>query len=1196
MEGGQTAYGRLSAINTVGQSLGPALGMTSGQFLGMGNTLQKAQTLADPAVWSLMGAVTNSMKSGGLGGSFTQMGTSTVDMIDRFASKVTSALTGSEGKQIAGMVSQGTNYLQQFGAIAGNVGLTLLHTAPALPGVGGDLLTTVQGITRGLANVTGAIPTPLLGTALAAEAGARYGPGLVGSIGNYAARVPGGFLGTAAKTATAADVTAGIAAAKGDAIAGTGAAGFLGSIGAPELAAAAAGAYVIGKTLTAQSPAQQKVGGLQSIANQANFSQAFGDLLGNISTFGSQSGGSQTLSAYVATGNSFQEMTGLGKGFNFFGGLKNFAQGNPLSDMLGIPNVRTPAGTYSAAEQNAASQFNNLLSAGPAIQGMLGGGSIANAYSIADMAGLQGSQLQQLISGSAAQKLNIKNQLLNEQAGYKVMASSPGVYGMNVNAVQAMSGLQGTQLSTVNSAWDQILSNATGGTAAATGFSGGIQALADLSLPAAQKAPSAKTVKSIAQALTGFTSPASQSAWAAYSSPSTTSPGVLQQVGSMTDWLRTAMTVSGGGINQGQFNQASAYEMKQLLPYAKQSPAALAQLGVLSQQMGGPGADPALTQAENYKKISQSIDGAAGSAKQYNSIMNKATIATAGVSQQALQFGSTLKTNVYSALSGGATGLPKVSQDMQSFKAAFTGGGKIDTSGFKTAAQSIAADLSSVGASGKDVGAILSQSLQGKGLSGSQITSAIKQVQGDISGIQSKNVKVTATADASQVKQLDSLIKGLAGKNVNIHATTNAAAVQNLITAISAVQGKTVTITTIVTEINRVLTQYIGAATPVGGIAPATLVGGGGGMRLTNHASGWRVPGYGGGDKWPAWLEGGEAVVPKELTPAVAPFLAMHGVPGFAAGMIPSALAGMYSGSPGSPPLASLPIPSAAQKVLDQLLAELAKAGAWKQAGVNIINGITYSLSGTGSDAAKVGRALVARSAADAKALASQFTTEMNYARGTAAAAVTGQGYGTAGLLGGFTVPPAGGTGAGAGAPGTPGYNPAAWNAAAATAASTTTPAQTVQQQMQSYLSSEQSFTKDLKTLSKDHLAKGITSQLVAAGPVQGDALAQSILGGTGGVGAANKLWAQIGKASNALGAQAGMSMYGGHLSPGLTGGTVTMNNSISISVSAPGGAGGDLNLTSAQIKTITEAVQAKLLQQAHRNPKTGVKLPGKSA
>ena len=31
-------------------------------------------------------------------------------------------------------------------------------------------------------------------------------------------------------------------------------------------------------------------------------------------------------------------------------------------------------------------------------------------------------------------------------------------------------------------------------------------------------------------------------------------------------------------------------------------------------------------------------------------------------------------------------------------------------------------------------------------------------------------------------------------------------------------------------------------------------------------------------------LEGGEAVVPKELTPTVAPFLKAHGVPGFAGG------------------------------------------------------------------------------------------------------------------------------------------------------------------------------------------------------------------------------------------------------------------------------------------------------------------------
>jgi hypothetical protein len=63
----------------------------------------------------------------------------------------------------------------------------------------------------------------------------------------------------------------------------------------------------------------------------------------------------------------------------------------------------------------------------------------------------------------------------------------------------------------------------------------------------------------------------------------------------------------------------------------------------------------------------------------------------------------------------------------------------------------------------------------------------------------------------------------------------------------------------------------------------------------TGFAAGWRVPGFGGGDRWPALLEGGEAVVPKHLTPALAPFLKAHGVPGFAAGgIVPS-----YSGAVG---------------------------------------------------------------------------------------------------------------------------------------------------------------------------------------------------------------------------------------------------------------------------------------------------------
>ena len=57
-----------------------------------------------------------------------------------------------------------------------------------------------------------------------------------------------------------------------------------------------------------------------------------------------------------------------------------------------------------------------------------------------------------------------------------------------------------------------------------------------------------------------------------------------------------------------------------------------------------------------------------------------------------------------------------------------------------------------------------------------------------------------------------------------------------------------------------------------------------GSMLFYPAARGWKVPGYGGGDRWPALLEGGEAVVPKQLTPQVAPLLKRHGVPGFATG------------------------------------------------------------------------------------------------------------------------------------------------------------------------------------------------------------------------------------------------------------------------------------------------------------------------
>jgi hypothetical protein len=47
---------------------------------------------------------------------------------------------------------------------------------------------------------------------------------------------------------------------------------------------------------------------------------------------------------------------------------------------------------------------------------------------------------------------------------------------------------------------------------------------------------------------------------------------------------------------------------------------------------------------------------------------------------------------------------------------------------------------------------------------------------------------------------------------------------------------------------------------------------------------GWRIPGYGGGDTVPILAERGESVIPKHLTPEIAPWAKAHGIPGFATG------------------------------------------------------------------------------------------------------------------------------------------------------------------------------------------------------------------------------------------------------------------------------------------------------------------------
>ena len=187
LQGGQQMYTRFMAINDVMQSLGGAYGGTTGSFLGLQPKLQQLQDYAQGGVYDIAGAGINILKSG-VGASFGQMGVQTIAMIDRgIADMQDNMAARGTGQQLGALLGGGTGYLRQFGDIASNLGNIVLGLAPHLPGVGGDWLSTVEGITGGLAGGIGGLNRAhlgdILGGLMAGEAGWRLGTPLVGLAG-----------------------------------------------------------------------------------------------------------------------------------------------------------------------------------------------------------------------------------------------------------------------------------------------------------------------------------------------------------------------------------------------------------------------------------------------------------------------------------------------------------------------------------------------------------------------------------------------------------------------------------------------------------------------------------------------------------------------------------------------------------------------------------------------------------------------------------------------------------------------------------------------------------------------------------------------------------------------------------------------------------------------------------------------------
>lgn len=1203
MQGAEQVIPRGKAIFNTAESLGGSLGITAGQAAGLKNSpLQTAQNLATGGAFEITGAGINMMRAGA-GNAFVQLGTNTVAMFSRFTATMTQEFQHGLGTQLGNIVSSGSGYLQQFGDVLGNLGHVFLNTAPNLPGVGGDLLSTLQGATSGLSKLTrwaGAA----LGPALAFEGGARYGPTLVGGAARGLSRLSGGALGTVARTATAADVTAGLAVAEGDAIAGAGLAGAMGGMGAVGIGALAAGAFTLSKAITWKDKAQLAADTTMQNINQMGFAQSTPSIIAAMKTAASVpdtgAGGLTAGDRYQqGSRNALKALVHLKPG-DFFSGVTEAISGfgGSFAQAVGLGGG-TPSNFQVAQQalQNLSNTMVNSLGAGQQVatrwKGLTGSSlDMGKAFDVATMAQLQlGSSFEKngKLTGQA------KTMIDNLQAGYQAMnftgVHGSGMFGAAVGAQTAMAGLQHSQVGAVNQSYDQLMQLVTGGAAGSSGFFSTLGGSPVTSRRGGTRLQAPPAFKAMAQALTSFTSASGAGAW---NTMTNAQNGLIPQLGNQTDWLRSMQTM--GALSPGQTTQMAAFQMQQLLPMMRKSPAGLAMLSTIGQEFSGPAYQSGLSQEQNFKNIAGWTNKFAANAKTYNENMNKGTVAASNIPRDAQQFVQQIGSGIVGGL---AQGITVHGADLQNrFMDSMIGsGGKSMNAG---ALRNYATFLANSGvpkAAGMDMTQQVAR-LSGAG-SNAGIQAAIKtavsgayatvKVNADVS--QAKSAIANLAHVASQPKvtvqavtsAAQAAINSIRGKDIPV--SVRAQGISAVAAAISAIHGKTVTIT--INTINRIMTQLIGATTLPGGVASSTLVGGPAGMRLRAGAqSGMKIPGYGGGDIFPAMLEPGELVVPKHLVGSVAPILAGR-IPGFSAGggmgvmgfenMLSQAFHGeavqdtmmqIIDGIFGREiqkfprgmqfaPNISITNPAGGPRggtpVRDPLTGGLSNplvrpgsphgTALGLQFSVEILKGLTEGIKNA-KGAAKTA----------ASAMMNHIAQEMQYAKSTASNLTQGLNFGGMDTTQG-----------------------------------------PVQTQMKSYADSLKTFSGDIKSMTKGGLNKDLLKQMIAAGPVQGDALAQSISSGPGGIKAVNQLYSQIQKMSKGIGAQAAGSIFGGTLAPNLKSGTF-VNNNVSISISMGGGSGDLGDLSSKQLNQLVAKIQAALLKQAKRNRKTGIALPQKTA
>jgi hypothetical protein len=679
------AKNRLQAMSQAASALGVSIGIFNYNAKGAVGPMQQLQNALQPAVWEVTGDAIKVMTANT--GGFQAIVRSVTTVVENLAARMTAAFSSPGASQV---MKNGALDFQRFGTIIGNLGGALGNFIKDVPGYAEIIQELFVKISAGIEAFT-AVAGPVIKAGLALHGFFLYtglavtaGVALIGMLARGATALFTFAAGAVDFETVAMSLGASIEALRLSMIS------FGKSMGAllinPYVLAIAALGLAIYDTVSYWNAASASVskfttnlvtsidamkGGdaLQAIPDAigqitdqlkiAASSQAFSDIQKNFFNLGN-------------TGNAFAKETQVqlqqvGEAFKSLGSgpIGGELQGFFSHMGAAIKDIFSPAAAeeqqqvsntknlQSAFQQLTSQQQNLLTVTGDLMTGQKLGNTAtftwAQSLGILDAAGVQASDSLQLMETKVEGFL----------AGWSQFGLNASQIGNAVNALSLQTEMGQTSVSKLTSAYSNFISTVTGGESAFTTFGEGLSTLNQAFSSAGASGVTFSdslgkfSVKGTAAgaSMNGLTQ-ASLNARGAFATEVTNATGLYNS-------LLTLSSVSAAGA-QGQnlLAQAGKDMVAVLLPLAKGSQTAMAEVSALAQLAGGPA-------TTSFQALSKWVGNTKNPMQDLNKIEQQLTVASSNLLKDTQNLAGAMGQTLTTAIAGAVFAAEKGPQALQ---------------------------------------------------------------------------------------------------------------------------------------------------------------------------------------------------------------------------------------------------------------------------------------------------------------------------------------------------------------------------------------------------------------------------------------------------------------------------------------------------------------------------------------------------